>query len=327
MDFVKQANEGYVCLFTIKNPSFPDYKSELDSIGFYYQECHAILVAVVTESGVMCCDIHPKYMYLICIGMYNGNVAVYNLQQSLKEPLYISKGVNCKHSECVWEIKWGPDQVDGEINFYSVSGDGRVFNWVMMQNKLALTTIMTLYLDQAEAQLVGGITDLKCGPDGSDMKLKACGTSMVFHPTNPEVFLVGSEEGLIFQCSTAYSSKYLMVYRAHYLNVYRIDFNKFNPNVFASCSGDWRVKIWEDMRSEPLFVFDLGASVGDVKWAPYSSTVFAAVTSEGKVFVFDLNVNKYKPISIQAVVSKKRNKLTRLAFNQKLPFIVVSDDK
>lgn len=35
--------------------------------------------------------------------------------------------------------------------------------------------------------------------------------------------------------------------------------------------------------SEPLFMFDLGSSVGDVKWAPYSSTVFAAATAEGKV--------------------------------------------
>ena len=38
-------------------------------------------------------------------------------------------------------------------------------------------------------------------------------------------------------------------------------------------------------------------------WAPYSSTVLAAVTTEGKVFVFDLAVNKYKPICIQVSLS------------------------
>lgn len=32
-----------------------------------------------------------------------------------------------------------------------------------------------------------------------------------------------------------------------------------------------------------LFTFDLNNSVGDVAWAPYSSTVFAAVTADGKV--------------------------------------------
>lgn len=138
---------------------------------------------------------------------------------------------------CPFQIKWGPDMQDGEINFYSVSADGRVFNWVLMQNKLAITTIITLYLDKS----VGG-------PDGTNIRLKGCGTCMVFHPNNPEIFQVGTEEGLIFKCSTAYSSKYLMTYNAHNLSVHRMDFNKFNSNIFASCSGDWRVKIWEDKR-------------------------------------------------------------------------------
>lgn len=32
-----------------------------------------------------------------------------------------------------------------------------------------------------------------------------------------------------------------------------------------------------------MFTFDLNADVGDVAWSPYSSTVFAAVTTDGKV--------------------------------------------
>ncbi len=36
---------------------------------------------------------------------------------------------------------------------------------------------------------------------------------------------------------------------------------------------------------EPVFTFDLESPVGDVAWAPYSSTVFAAVTADGKVNV------------------------------------------
>jgi hypothetical protein len=35
-----------------------------------------------------------------------------------------------------------------------------------------------------------------------------------------------------------------------------------------------------------MFTFDLGSAVGDVAWAPYSSTVFAAVTADGKVCGF-----------------------------------------
>lgn len=265
----------------------------------------------------MCCDIHKKYPYLIVIGQFDGNVCVYNLQTSTKDPVYHSQGVKGKHYGAVLEIKWGEDMSDGEKNFYSLSSDGRVFNWVLMRNNLTSTTINTLY------QNVGPIS----GPDATSIKLKASGTCMAFHPTNKEIFLVGTEEGLIFKCSTAYSSKYLMVYQAHYLSVHRMDFNKFNANIFISCSSDWLVKVWEDMRTDPLFIFDLGATVGDVKWAPYSSTVFAAVTTEGRVFVFDLNVNKYKAICCQQVVPRNKKKLTRIMFNNKLPFIIVGDDK
>ncbi|EDV55380.2 dynein intermediate chain 2, ciliary isoform X2 [Drosophila erecta] len=297
-DFMKQTNEGYLCLFTVKNPSFPDY-------------------IIQTDCGVMCCDIHPTYPFLAVIGLYDGNVAVYNLREDCKEPLYVSKGVNCKHGECVWQIKWGLDMADGEVNFFSVSSDGRVFNWILMQNKLWVTTIITLYREN-------GLVD---GPDGTKVTLKSGGSCMVFHPVDNKVFLVGTECGYIYKCSTAFSSKYLMTYYAHNMSVYRIDFNRFNSNIFVSCGADWRVKVWEDMRPDPLFIFDLGAAVGDVKWAPYSSTVFAAVTTEGKVHVFDLNVNKYKAICVQAVVPKRKNKLTRISFNEKLAFIVVGDEK
>ena len=40
----------------------------------------------------------------------------------------------------------------------------------------------------------------------------------------------------------------------------------------------------------PLTSVNIGNAVGGVAWAPYSSTVFAAVTSDGKVSL-DLVVN------------------------------------
>jgi dynein intermediate chain 1 len=61
--------------------------------------------------------------------------------------------------------------------------------------------------------------------------------------------MVGTEEGMIYKCNTAYSSVYMQTYaEAHNMPVHRIVFNKFNSSIFASCSGDWRIKIWEDER-------------------------------------------------------------------------------
>lgn len=71
--------------------------------------------------------------------------------------------------------------------------------------------------------------------------------------------------------------------------------------------------------------FDLGNAVGDVCWSPYSSTVFAAVTSDGKVHVFDLAENKHEPLCEQKVV--KRAKLTHACFNSRDFILIVGDDR
>ena len=70
---------------------------------------------------------------------------------------------------------------------------------------------------------------------------------------------------------------------------------------------------------------DLGNSVGDVIWSPYSSTIFSAVTSDGKVHVYDLYENKQDPLCIQKVV--KRAKLTKAKFNSSDYVLIVGDDR
>lgn len=157
---MKPSNEGAVCLFTIKNPSFPEH-------------------ICMTDSGVMCVDIHPKYPYMVVVGQYDGNVVVFNVQATCKKPAFKSNAVLNKHAGIIWEVrnifnsivneflehsqvKWAPDLPDGEMNFYSVGADGKINNWVLMQNELSVTTITTLYLDM----------DPVPGPDGTFVKIK-----------------------------------------------------------------------------------------------------------------------------------------------------------
>lgn len=92
VDFMKPIDEGAVCLFTLKNPSFPDY-------------------ICITDSAVMCCDTHPKYPYMVVVGLYNGSVKVYNVQATCKYPAFKSDSTLNKHTGIVWEVIFS-------INFY-----------------------------------------------------------------------------------------------------------------------------------------------------------------------------------------------------------------
>lgn len=51
---------------------------------------------------------------------------------------------------------------DGEMNFFSVSSDGKVNNWILMQNEFSVTTIIDLYLELPPVR----------GPDGTLVKKK-----------------------------------------------------------------------------------------------------------------------------------------------------------
>jgi hypothetical protein len=83
------------------------------------------------------------------------------------------------------------------------------------------------------------------------------------------------------------------------------------------------VRLWDTSHGVAVKTFDLGCPVGDVCWAPYSSTTFAAVTDDGKAVVFDLAVNHHGPMCEQKVV--KKAKATKLAFNRRAPLLLVGD--
>jgi hypothetical protein len=76
---------------------------------------------------------------------------------------------------------------------------------------------------------------------------------------------------------------------------------------------------------QPVLSFDLGAPVGDVAWAPFSSTVFAAVTDGGRAHVFDLAQNRDAAVCVQYVPRKAR--CTKLAFNARHPVLLVGDEQ
>jgi len=71
------------------------------------------------------------------------------------------------------------------INFYSISSDGRVMNWILMKNKLEPEEVIRLKLtgksNEEDISLIG----------------LAGGLCFDFNKFDPNMFLVGTEEGKI----------------------------------------------------------------------------------------------------------------------------------
>ncbi|KAL4659002.1 dynein intermediate chain 1, axonemal-like [Arapaima gigas] len=240
-DFSRQG-QGMVLLFSLKNPTFPEYSYS-------------------TASGVMCLDIHAKLSHLVAVGFYSGSVAIYNLKEKSTQPMYRSTAKCGMHADPVWQVKWQKDDMDSNHTFFSVSSDGRVVSWTLIK---ASRSDIEFFNKSFSFSVV-------------------CGTSFDFHKQIDYLFLVGTEEGKIFKCSKSYSSQFLETYDGHHMSVDAVRWNYFHPKVFISGSADWTVKIWDHTIRTPMFTFDLNSAIGDVVWSPYSSTVFAAVTTDGKV--------------------------------------------
>nr|XP_019590092.1 PREDICTED: dynein intermediate chain 1, axonemal isoform X6 [Rhinolophus sinicus] len=82
-DFMKQSR-GVLLLYSMKNPSFPEY-------------------IFSSDSGIMCLDIHVDHPYLVAVGHYDGNVAIYNLKKPHFQPAFRSSAKSGKHTDPVWQ--------------------------------------------------------------------------------------------------------------------------------------------------------------------------------------------------------------------------------
>ena len=131
---------GLIAVYSLKNTTHPEYSFSC-------------------EAGVMCLDFHPSQASLLAVGLYDGTVLVYDIRNKHKRPIYQSTVRNKKHTDPVWQVRWNPD-VSKNYNFYSVSSDGRIMNWLLMKNKLEPEEVILLRLvgkNDEESTLIGSL--------------------------------------------------------------------------------------------------------------------------------------------------------------------------
>lgn len=76
-----------------------------------------------------------------------------------------------------------------------------------------------------------------------------------------------------------------------------------------------------------MISYELNAPVSDVQWAPYSSTIFAALTLDGNIHIYDIYLNLNKPLCVQNINLKKKRRLTHVCFSPFFPILLVGDER
>lgn len=199
-EFARQG-PGMIACFTLKNPSFPEFVFH-------------------TEAGVMSLDFHPQQPFLMAVGLYDGSVLVFNLQNKSDTPIYKSAR-QYKHSDPVWQVSWQKDDLDENRNFFSVSSDGRVTQWTLSKNELVHTDIIHLTM----SPVAGSAGALASGAAEDKLFSLEGGCCFDFHKTVEHLFVVGTEEGKIHKCSKTYSNQYLMTYEVGFFIIVIIFFD------------------------------------------------------------------------------------------------------
>nr|XP_006125086.1 WD repeat-containing protein 78 isoform X1 [Pelodiscus sinensis] len=300
-----EQKKGLACCWSLKNPMWPER---------IYQCDH----------GVTALDFSLVNPNLLAVGMYNGTVAIYNVQTRNSTAILDSSESFDKHIGPVWQVKWieqdrgttGDDK--GEI-LISISMDGRITKWLLRKG-LGCIDLMKLKRTASERKKLMGEKEKK---SEALISRQAPGMCFDFHPRDTNIYLAGTEEGYIHKCSCSYNEQFLETYRAHKGPVYKIAWNPFSTDMFLSCSADWSIILWSQDSVRPILTFSSTTSVvHDIMWSPKSAFVFASV-NEDTVEIWDLSVSTLDPLIV--TFANPGVKFTTVLFARNTDCILIGD--
>ncbi|NWT61076.1 WDR78 protein, partial [Erythrocercus mccallii] len=305
-EFVSQEQKkGLACCWSLKNPMWPER----------IFRC---------EHGVTAVDFSLASPNLLAVGMANGCVAIYDVRSSSHAALLDSSASLNKHKGPVWQLRWveqdrGAAAGDKKEKLMCISGDGRMTQW-FIQQRLDCSDVMNIKRTQSEKKKLPGESERK---SEAPLSQQAAGMCFDFHPEDPDIFLAGTEEGHILCCSCSGKEQILGTYRGHKGPVYKVAWNPSSTEMFLSCSADWSIRLWHRDSHTPLLTFtSVTAFVQDIKWAPKSAFIFAAV-NDRRVEIWDLTVSIFNPV-LSCAASPEGN-LSCLLFARNAECLLLGD--
>ncbi|CAG9854716.1 unnamed protein product [Phyllotreta striolata] len=289
---------GLILIWNIKNPVQPERKYS------FQQPVTTLQFSKGTPA-------------LLAVGFYNGSVKILNICS--RETMII--GENVPTFEPCWDISWqyGRNERRNEELVMVTFDDGKIGAY-SIQRKLQMSQLMRV--GKADGKLKGYEAMKKCTSLSIPVSRYASAFFVCFHPFDPSLYFVGTNEGTIHKCSLNYLSQHLDVFLAHEGSVHEMKFSPFFKQIFATCGDDWHTRIWAEGIPEPILTIGGMQSVEGLDWSPTHSTMVVVIRSSN-IEIWDVQRKVYEAQSITASPTGSRN--TVVQFTESGRCLIVGD--
>jgi len=225
---------------------------------------------------------------LVIGGTYSGRIVLWDNRVNKRTPVQRTPLSASSHTHPVYCVNVVGTQ--NAHNLISVSSDGKVCSWSL--------DMLSQPQDSMELQ--------------SNKSSKAvAATSFSFMSGDANNFIVGSEECVTYSaCRHGSKAGINDQFEGHQGPLTGVDTHcvpgqvDFSP-YFLTSSFDWTIKLWSIKQPYHIHSFeDNNDYVYDVKWSPIHPALFASVDGEGRLDLWNLNVETEVPTASVSIEGK-----------------------
>ncbi|XP_044004074.1 dynein axonemal intermediate chain 4-like, partial [Aphidius gifuensis] len=300
---LKNLSNGYVLIWCMKNPNQPDriyeFKQPISDLNWSLY--------------------HPNQL---AIGFYDGSINIIDVCHRNLTILRKSIRLNSPIYSPQWQVQWWPEDDNLNINekIYTTNQDGGIFCYRTGED---FTCIKIMKICKIEGTICGVKKTKIC--HSNDIKIKKNPSAVLLkkHPVKKNIYIVCSDEGCVYQCSTNYLNHHIDSYLAHDGEIYSFEYSPYFNKLYLTCGADWCTRIWIEGLHEPLITLKTHMScVRSAVWSPKNSTIIATCINN-EICIWDIKKKIYKPMSVTIVDSNKL--ITKIQFTHNGEQIVAAD--
>ncbi|KAK7195960.1 dynein intermediate chain [Novymonas esmeraldas] len=146
-------------------------------------------------------------------------------------------------------------------------------------------------------------------------------------PSDTAVYIVGTEDGSVLQCSKSQTENCDFEYESHTELVYRVRWSPYSAAYFLTCSADWTSRLYKvgTAKAQLRFHSVRQDAVQDVAWSHTNALVFATATAQGNAEVWTVTDAMYPRATVE--YSDHRRLSAVLFAEQETPVLVVGDEE